>query len=377
MLQFLYYSQDIGGIWGVGVFPSPFEDDCHNVFGCFKFALCYGLRQGGGLSDILNMSINHGRWLLDQTYFLLVTIMLLNIIFGIIIDTFSSLRSDKEARLQDTEEFCFICGIDKQVFDRASEEPDGFQTHIKLDHNMWNYLYFIFLLWEQDRDDDDGIEQYVRRAIAADEIIWFPLNKAIRLDQSASEEEVVLEEVRNKLSVVEDNLTRKLNKFQSELNVLMEQLSAAAKTEFKSGEAKVSIAQYLIQQEGLTKQADDAAESVADAGIIEENGDSLDDEDGDENSLVPDTVSLGDLNTDDEKSVADLDAKYHMLFRGAGDDDESLPNKELGQNEASESEKELDSHLKVHNIETEEDVEEDESDGFHFYFNHNYSILVC
>lgn len=364
----MYYSQDIGGIWGVGVFPSPFEDDCHNVFGCFKFALCYGLRQGGGLSDILNMSINHGRWLLDQTYFLLVTIMLLNIIFGIIIDTFSSLRSDKEARLQDTEEFCFICGIDKQVFDRASEEPDGFQTHIKLDHNMWNYLYFIFLLWEQDRDDDDGIEQYVRRAIAADEIIWFPLNKAIRLDQSASEEEVVLEEVRNKLSVVEDNLTRKLNKFQSELNVLMEQLSAAAKTEFKSGEAKVSIAQYLIQQEGLTKQADDAAESVADAGIIEENGDSLDDEDGDENSLVPDTVSLGDLNTDDEKSVADLDAKYHMLFRGAGDDDESLPNKELGQNEASESEKELDSHLKVHNIETEEDVEEDESDGFHFLF---------
>jgi inositol 1,4,5-triphosphate receptor type 3 len=72
---------------------------------------------------------------------------------------------EKLERNRDTLEVCFICGINKQVFDRASDEPEGFKTHIKVDHNMWNYLYFIFMLWEQDKDDDDGLEQYVRRAI--------------------------------------------------------------------------------------------------------------------------------------------------------------------------------------------------------------------
>lgn len=150
------------------------------------------MRQGGGVGDVMNLSIGT-QWLADLSYFLIVIIMLLNIVFGIIIDTFSSLRADKLEKLENTLEVCFICSIDKQTFDRASDEPDGFQTHIKLDHNMWNYMYYIFMLWEQDRDDDDGLEQYVRRAIEADEIIWFPLNKAIRLDQAATEEEETLE----------------------------------------------------------------------------------------------------------------------------------------------------------------------------------------
>lgn len=67
-----------------------------------------------------------------------------------------------------------------QVFDRASDQPEGFRTHVRVDHNMWNYLSFIFLLWEQDKDDDDGLEQYVRRAIAAHDIAWFPMNKVSR-----------------------------------------------------------------------------------------------------------------------------------------------------------------------------------------------------
>ena len=109
----------------------------------------------------------------------MVLIILLNVIFGIIIDTFGSLRNAKAVRERDTSELCFICGIEKQIFDRASDEPNGFLTHIKIDHNMWNYLYFIVLLWEQDKDDDDGLELYVRRAIEADEITWFPIRKAM------------------------------------------------------------------------------------------------------------------------------------------------------------------------------------------------------
>ena len=60
------------------------------------------------------------RVIVDLGYFLIVLIVLLNIMFGIIIDTFSELRSAKVARLQDTTQRCFICGIDKNTFDRAA-----------------------------------------------------------------------------------------------------------------------------------------------------------------------------------------------------------------------------------------------------------------
>jgi len=314
---FLYYGQDIGGIWGVGVFPNAGENDCHLLFGCFKFALSYGLRQGGGLTDVLNMSINHGRWLIDETYFLLVIIMLLNIIFGIIIDTFSSLRAEKDRRLEDTEGVCFICGIDKQIFDRASDEPDGFENHVKLDHNMWNYLYFIFLLWEQDKDDDDGMEQYVRRAIEADEIIWFPLNKAIRLDHSASAEEVVLGDIHSKLKIVEDNLVKKLTNFESELNFVMEQLSAATKMDYKRGEVKLGIAEFLQRQAGMNNLADDGADSLVESVVADENVEVVDD---DNMSVIEgiDTDISAAFNTGTNQTltdgVADYEAKYPMFL---------------------------------------------------------------
>jgi hypothetical protein len=289
------------------VYPNSGENDCETLFGCFKFVLCYGLRQGGGITDVLNLSLNYGRWLIDETYFLLVIVMLLNIIFGIIIDTFSSLRAGKEVRLQDTEEVCFICGIGKQTFDRASEEPDGFLNHIKLDHNMWNYLYFIILLWEQDKDDDDGMEQYVRRCIAADEVIWFPQNKAIRLDQAESEEELTFKEIASKIKQVEINLTKKITNFHSELNIIVDQISAATKMEYKIGDVRSGIAQYLKTAQLEDLSADDGAESVTDlvAGdnvdnFEEESLGSLDDEYVEES---PRTIhrSVSEIFSDAEK----------------------------------------------------------------------------
>ena len=344
--------------------------DCDILFGCFKFVLSYGLRQGGGLTDVLNLSINHGRWLMDETYFLLVIVMLLNIIFGIIIDTFSSLRAAKEARELDTEEVCFICGIDKQIFDRASDEPDGFQTHVKLDHNMWNYLYFIFLLWEQDKDDDDGMEQYVRRAIDADEIIWFPLNKAIRLNQAASEEDVILQEIDSKLRVVENNLSKKLANFQMELNTLMEQLSAATKQDYKTGEVKAGIAEFLISQSSMEKPADDGADSVIEK-VLNESADEIDPElaedDFDaidyENAESPEFQNIGAFEDCDKSNQNEGENQLLLL---TGDDSSARRDQIL---EASSLDSAMDHSselLSVLNIENEED--EDIEGPFFCYY---------
>ena len=55
---------------------------------------------------------------MDLLFYVLVIIILLNIIFGIIIDMFADLRGQNEFKLSDMLNRCFICNIDGYTFDR-------------------------------------------------------------------------------------------------------------------------------------------------------------------------------------------------------------------------------------------------------------------
>jgi hypothetical protein len=214
---FFFYPEDTGGF-------------CDTMWNCFKFTVSYGLQNGGGVADAFEHTTGL-RLILDVLFFVVVIIILLNVFLGMIIDTFGSLRADKNETLRDTTEICFICGIIKQVFDRASDEPDGFHTHVKIDHNMWNYLYFIFLLWEQDKDDDDGLEQYVRRAIAANEITWFPINKAMRLERVATKAEILRKDLHDAVHETESTVLTKLDEFQTDVSSMLHGLMKTLKQE--------------------------------------------------------------------------------------------------------------------------------------------------
>merc|ERR1711998_555975 len=144
----------------------------------------------GGMMDPLgNYDLSTGRMTMDLMYFVVVLVILLNVVFGIILDTFSELRTEKNDRMQDTLEVCFICGIEKETFDKSSNDHQGFRRHIKEDHYMWNYLKFVIFIWEQDKDDDDGLEQYVRRRLDNEDISWFPIGRAMRLDISQQDDD--------------------------------------------------------------------------------------------------------------------------------------------------------------------------------------------
>ena len=155
-LYFTYFMRDINHDFHD--IPEPMN----NLFTFFITSWCWGLRSGGGFGDIFKHNLK-ARWLLDLSFFLVVNVVMLNIIFGIIIDTFSELRRRKVERTEDILGKCFICGIDKETFDRALDGTEGFNNHIKKgsgDHHMWHYFYFIVFIWEQDKDDDDGLEWF-------------------------------------------------------------------------------------------------------------------------------------------------------------------------------------------------------------------------
>jgi hypothetical protein len=243
-MQFWYYRHDMDG--------ADVEHDCETLYKCLKVTMSYGVRMPGGIGDQMTHTLV-GRYILDLMFFLIVLIVLLNVIFGIIIDTFGSLRAEKLERQRNTTDTCFTCGIDKQVFDRASNTPNGFKTHIKMDHNMWNYMYFIFYVWEQDKDDDDGLEQYVRRSIAMNDIAWFPMNKAMRLEMASSPEEDLRRAVKQDIVRVENTLNFRLSQIQGDFGDSLEKIVASLQSQSKADDAS------SVKGDGASVATDDAS----------------------------------------------------------------------------------------------------------------------
>lgn len=73
--------------------------------------------------------MNIPRFFYDNLFFLSLMIIMINIVSGIIIDTFGSIREEDKIFNEDINTICFICGYDKETIDRAFEKKDGFIIH--------------------------------------------------------------------------------------------------------------------------------------------------------------------------------------------------------------------------------------------------------
>ena len=183
------------------LFRTQFEEDqdgskvCDTLSGCFKYLLVNAVRAGGGVGDLIQDHSWYDRpymlfgLLSDFLFFVIIIVILLNIISGVIIDTFARLREERQVMEDDIRSRCFICGIESTQFDR---QGDGFEAHTKQDHNLWFYVYFIHHLFKKDVAELTGQESYVHRLLLKQDLGFFPLNKAIVLEGKREEEDRLL-----------------------------------------------------------------------------------------------------------------------------------------------------------------------------------------
>jgi hypothetical protein len=96
-----FYAMILGNI-----FTDLINDDqntpCESLITCFFYTINLGLRSGGGVSDQMKqpniLFLLTERTIFDITFFMLINVISLNIVFGIIIDTFSQLRDAQYER---------------------------------------------------------------------------------------------------------------------------------------------------------------------------------------------------------------------------------------------------------------------------------------
>ncbi|XP_074653546.1 inositol 1,4,5-trisphosphate-gated calcium channel ITPR2-like [Tubulanus polymorphus] len=138
-------------------------------------------------------------------FFILITTIGLNIIFGIIVDTFSELRDTKWTAEQDMRDTCFICGCASYVFEHNGK---GFVYHVGKEHNMWAYMFLFLKLKETKVNDLNAIELYLRTKIEEKAYDFFPVERALCLqDAEVDEKEIQLNKMMDCVQSIFDRLS--------------------------------------------------------------------------------------------------------------------------------------------------------------------------
>lgn len=118
--------------------------------------------------------------------------LMINIVAGIIIDTYVDLNDDYNEQQDEKKNTCFICGLDKNDLDKGIDTNKDFAYHIQQNHHMWNYIFYYAYLSDKETTDYNGNETYIYTKIMADENSWFPIGRAMNIAEDDKEEENVM-----------------------------------------------------------------------------------------------------------------------------------------------------------------------------------------
>jgi len=153
---------------------------CDSAADCMLNTLNYGLRTGGFFED--QFSPSWGVWAREIINMLFILVVI--VVFGIILESFAELRENREKTEDRVKNRCFICDIERSRFDQKANEGITFNNHIKKEHNMWNYLFFMIHLYHKPKTEYTGSEQYVSNSVEEQDISFFPILRSITLEEA-------------------------------------------------------------------------------------------------------------------------------------------------------------------------------------------------
>ena len=177
-IYYFFYNSDFNDV------VDYYNDNyCKTLVYSFLNALDYGLRARGGIGDsakrisfLKNKNHYISRLIVDDIYFLLIVIIMIDLVFCIIIGSFDELRHRNQKYNTDMENYCLICNSNRRLLEKMRI---NFDEHINKSHNCWNYIEYMISLKLKDMHDLNAINQYVRTKIERNDISFLPTCKDI------------------------------------------------------------------------------------------------------------------------------------------------------------------------------------------------------
>ena len=158
-------------------FTAP--DECVTYSECFFDMLNSGIRGGSGMGFGIKKLGQEGyliEFLLEWTLFFIVMLILLNIINGVIVDTFLELREKSNEENETKLNICYICSLHRTLFEKRGID---FEYHKDHEHNIMNYFDYIYKIEMTDESDLNSLDYQVRQSIKTKRTDFFPINTCV------------------------------------------------------------------------------------------------------------------------------------------------------------------------------------------------------
>jgi hypothetical protein len=117
----IMYSYAVVGFYA---FRHDFDGDCESVPDCTAVTIYQGFRAdlGSAIKGVDPSSDNwYARMAYDLSYFILMTTLFMNVLAGMVIDTFGSLRDETQSREEYQKTYCFISSLDRGEVDKVTD----------------------------------------------------------------------------------------------------------------------------------------------------------------------------------------------------------------------------------------------------------------
>jgi hypothetical protein len=123
--------------------PDRFDTGCETRLQCFSWVLYYGY-QGGAVWSAFNAlnTVEYGnplflqRLVFDLLFYTVLGVLLFNLVTGVMLDAFGTLRDGRAEREDCLRNSCFICALTREEFEQLGPEF-SFARHKRMDHNLW------------------------------------------------------------------------------------------------------------------------------------------------------------------------------------------------------------------------------------------------
>lgn len=99
---------------------------------------------------------------------------MLNIINGIIVDTFQELREKNNERDNKLQNECYICSLNRSNFEIKGVSYD---YHVLNSHNVVNYYVYLSKVILTDEHDLNSLDSQVLHSFRDKKIDFFPIKK--------------------------------------------------------------------------------------------------------------------------------------------------------------------------------------------------------
>ena len=185
VILILFYASITYYFFRDGLFNEDLNENiCESYFRCFLYLINYGIRTGSGIEFGIKKISDKGyikEFLFGWMFYFIIMLIILNIVNGIIVDTFQALREQNNKKEDILENFCYVCSLERSVFEIKGI---NYEKHILNDHYIKNYFDYLIKIQRIDEYDLNSLDSQVLQAIKENRTDFFPNKKAKALENA-------------------------------------------------------------------------------------------------------------------------------------------------------------------------------------------------